>query len=123
VLLKNDGLLPLDRAKLKRIAVIGPNADSDKVLLGNYAGKPSHYFRHIHPAAPQPKLALCGFTRGHLLQNQTLPITLEIPAERFRYLDTAEKRYVVAAGNDELLVGGASDDIRLQAPFTIVAAK
>jgi len=42
VLLKNDGLLPLDRAKIKRIAVIGANADSVPLLLGNYNGEPSH---------------------------------------------------------------------------------
>jgi beta-glucosidase len=43
VLLKNDGLLPLDRTKLKRIAVVGPNADSvTNLLLGNYNGAPSH---------------------------------------------------------------------------------
>ena len=41
VLLKNDGLLPLDRAKIKRIAVIGTNADSVPMLLGNYNGQPS----------------------------------------------------------------------------------
>ena len=41
VLLKNDGTLPLDRAKLKRIAVIGPNANSETVLLGNYNGRPT----------------------------------------------------------------------------------
>jgi beta-glucosidase len=38
VLLKNDGLLPLDRAKLRRIAVVGPNAHSRRMLLGNYNG-------------------------------------------------------------------------------------
>ncbi|MBC7327267.1 glycoside hydrolase family 3 C-terminal domain-containing protein [bacterium] len=39
VLLKNDGnLLPLDRNKIKRIAVIGPAADS--VRLGGYSGEP-----------------------------------------------------------------------------------
>lgn len=41
VLLKNDGLLPLDPRKLKRIAVIGPNAASETVLLGNYNGRPT----------------------------------------------------------------------------------
>ena len=41
VLLKNDSLLPLDRAKIKRIAVIGANANSVTVLLGNYNGTPA----------------------------------------------------------------------------------
>jgi len=38
VLLKNDGVLPLDRKKIRRIAVIGADADSVPVLLGNYNG-------------------------------------------------------------------------------------
>ena len=39
VLLQNrDGFLPLDRAKIKRIAVLGPLAD--RVVLNNYNGKP-----------------------------------------------------------------------------------
>ncbi len=38
VLLKNDGLLPLDKSALKTIAVIGPNADSRAALEGNYFG-------------------------------------------------------------------------------------
>ena len=42
VLLKNDGILPLDRAKYKRIAVIGPNGDSKSMLDGNYHGTASH---------------------------------------------------------------------------------
>ncbi len=41
VLLKNNGVLPLNRAKLKRIAVIGTNAVSVAMLLGNYNGTPS----------------------------------------------------------------------------------
>nr|WP_231969110.1 glycoside hydrolase family 3 C-terminal domain-containing protein [Thermoanaerobacterium sp. RBIITD] len=43
VLLKNENnLLPLQK-NLKKIAVIGPNADSLDVLLGNYNGTPSKY--------------------------------------------------------------------------------
>ena len=42
VLLKNEGhLLPLAK-DLKRVAVIGPNADDELVLRGNYYGTPSH---------------------------------------------------------------------------------
>lgn len=42
VLLKNEGpVLPLSKS-LRRIAVIGPNADDVEVLLGNYNGNPSH---------------------------------------------------------------------------------
>ncbi|HEX5048008.1 MAG TPA: glycoside hydrolase family 3 C-terminal domain-containing protein, partial [Gammaproteobacteria bacterium] len=41
VLLKNDGVLPLARDKLKTIAVIGPTADEIMSLLGNYYGTPA----------------------------------------------------------------------------------
>lgn len=44
VLLKNENnLLPLDRNKLKSIAVIGPNADSRVALIGNYFGTASRH--------------------------------------------------------------------------------
>ncbi len=43
VLLKNDGLLPLDKKKIKSIGVIGPNADSRASLIGNYHGTSSGY--------------------------------------------------------------------------------
>lgn len=41
-LLKNNGILPLDKNKIKQLAVVGPNAENIKVLLGNYHGKASH---------------------------------------------------------------------------------
>ncbi|WP_188353514.1 glycoside hydrolase family 3 C-terminal domain-containing protein [Leuconostoc pseudomesenteroides] len=44
VLLKNNGLLPLNKDKLKSLAVLGPNADSLRVLLGNYFGTPSKHY-------------------------------------------------------------------------------
>ena len=44
VLLKNNGILPLDRSKYKTIAVIGPNSDRYSTLIGNYNGNPSKYY-------------------------------------------------------------------------------
>ncbi len=42
VLLKNEGVLPLNPAKIRRLAVVGPNADAVTALVGNYNGTPSH---------------------------------------------------------------------------------
>jgi len=41
VLLKNNGILPLDKSK--NVLVVGPNADNLNMLLGNYNGTPSDY--------------------------------------------------------------------------------
>lgn len=43
VLLKNNGILPLDKQKIKTIGVIGPNANSRAALIGNYHGTSSEY--------------------------------------------------------------------------------
>lgn len=43
VLLKNENILPLDKETSKRIAVVGPNAQSLTALEGNYNGYASEY--------------------------------------------------------------------------------
>ena len=43
VLLKNNGILPLQKDKIKTVGIIGPNADSRAALVGNYHGTASHY--------------------------------------------------------------------------------
>ena len=43
VLLKNDGLLPLNPETVGTIGVIGPNANSRVALIGNYHGTASRY--------------------------------------------------------------------------------
>lgn len=43
VLLKNDGILPLQKDAIKTIGVIGPNANSRAALIGNYHGTSSRY--------------------------------------------------------------------------------
>jgi beta-glucosidase len=80
------------------------------------------YFRHVNSHRPQPRLALCGFVRIHLQANQGGRITMDIPAEQFRSWDPAKKQYSVEPGDYELLVGAASDDIRLRLPLKIAAA-
>jgi beta-glucosidase len=81
------------------------------------------YFRGKTPNLSRAKLSLCGFTRVHLAKGETMKVTLEIPLERLRHWSTAEKKYVVAPGDYELLVGSASDDIKARLPLTVTALK
>ena len=78
------------------------------------------YFRRVHSVQPQPRLALCGFVRIHLQASQGAKFTMNIPVERFRSWDPEKKQYAVEPGDYELLVGAASDDIRLQLPLNVV---
>ncbi len=62
VLLKNTGILPLDRSRLQTIAVIGPNAASVKALEGNYHGVANEYHTvldGIRQAFPEGKVLFC----------------------------------------------------------------
>jgi beta-glucosidase len=77
------------------------------------------YFRHVSSAAPQPRLALCGFARVRLNPGESRKVTIEVPAERLRYWDTQKKQYVVEPGGYEVLIGAASDDIRIKLPLMI----
>lgn len=52
VLLQNNGLLPLDPKQLKRMAVIGPNADDDMQQLGDWSLGSS---QHPRQAGKQPR--------------------------------------------------------------------
>lgn len=47
VLLKNNGILPLDESKIRTIAVIGPNSNSRIALEGNYCGTADRYITFL----------------------------------------------------------------------------
>ncbi|MGN0687175.1 MAG: glycoside hydrolase family 3 C-terminal domain-containing protein [Oscillospiraceae bacterium] len=47
VLLKNNGILPLDYNRIGTIAVVGPNADSRDALVGNYNGTADRYITFL----------------------------------------------------------------------------
>ena len=80
VLLKNNGVLPLRRS-VRRVAVVGPLADSERVLLGNYHGTPSRAttaLRGIHQQFPAAKVT---FVPGTDFLNQ-YPVPTDVLAAR-----------------------------------------
>ena len=68
VLLKNlKGNLPIGKDKIKKLVVLGPNADDSKVLLSNYQGMPSRTVtilqgiqEHVKDSAVQIQYAAAG---------------------------------------------------------------
>lgn len=72
VLLKNDGILPLDATAGRTIGVIGPNANSREALVGNYHGTSSRYITVLEGI--QDRIGNHGrvlYSEGsHLFQNR-----------------------------------------------------
>ncbi len=72
VLLKNEGnLLPLSKS-IKKIAILGPNADNEKSIIGNYYGTASHLVTPIQgikaklgPGVEVVYKAGSGYTTGN----------------------------------------------------------
>ncbi|MCL2867383.1 MAG: glycoside hydrolase family 3 C-terminal domain-containing protein, partial [Clostridia bacterium] len=112
VLLKNDGLLPLDLSAIKTIGVIGPNADSVQVLEGNYCGTSSRYvtfLRGIQDACEGKARVL--YAQGcHLHKDSTSGLSL--PDDRLSEalaVCAASDVVIVCVGLDASLEGEEGD--------------
>ncbi len=113
VLLKNDGILPLDPARVKTIAVVGPNANSIPALEGNYHGTSSRYVTFLE--------GLRAYAKAHgirVMYSEGCPLFkdrmqhLGVPDDRKAELELmAEYADVVIAcvGLDETLEGEEGD--------------
>jgi beta-glucosidase len=114
-----DGKLDSEKIPVNGIAKVSFKTENTGSLDGDEVLQV--YFRHVRSNVPQPKLALCAFTRVHLKRGESKMVSIEVPATRLRYWDTEKKQYMVEPGDYEILIGAASDDIRLKLPMTITA--
>ena len=78
------------------------------------------YFRHVHSNVPQAKLALCGFTRVQLKRGESNTSRLNLP-KRPSLLGHGQQAIRRGSGRLRILIGAASDDLRLKLPLTISA--
>ncbi len=113
VLLKNDGILPLDESKIKTIAVIGPNSDSQGALYANYYGLSSRYVTFLEGIRTycREKGIRVLFSRGSAMARDRVE-GLAQPNDRIaEAIMCAEEADVVIAcvGLDETLEGEEGD--------------
>ncbi|GAB4515239.1 MAG: glycoside hydrolase family 3 N-terminal domain-containing protein [Anaerolineae bacterium] len=87
---------------------------------GSYAGDEVVQLYVADPIASvtRPVKALKGFQRVHLEPGQQSRLTFHVPIAHFAFYDR-QMRYVVEPGEVRVMVGSASDDIRLDGTLTI----
>jgi len=113
VLLKNDGILPLDKSKLRTLGVIGPNADSRIALTGNYHGTSSRYvtvLEGLQNACGEDIRVL--YAAGCAMANHKTEPLAQDDDRVTEAVTVAEHSdtVVLVLGLDELLEGEAPDD-------------
>jgi beta-glucosidase len=116
VLLKNDGVLPLDRAKIRRIAVLGFNATYTNVLTGSYEGEPSH------PVTFAAGLATLLGTNVDFVSMVACPLALRVEDDNLPAYEAARRKAVeVAQSVDAIIyVGGICAELErefMNVPF------
>jgi len=84
--------------------------DSDEVVQA--------YVAFPNSRVERPHKALKGFKREHIPAGSTKTITIAVPAQELSYWDVQEHAFVLEPGPIEIMVGAASDDIRLRRVIT-----
>jgi beta-glucosidase len=127
VMLRNNGLLPLDKSKLKSIGVIGPNANSELMLKGNYFGTASKYttiLQGIHDAVDGEGIRVFYSEGCHLYKDSITGGTNDRLAEAITVAEHSDV-VVMCLGLDSMLEGeqgdagnsdGAGDKLSLNLP-------
>lgn len=109
VLLKNNGILPLDPTRVKHIAVLGANADVS--LNGNYSGIPSHSV-HILDAI---KTAAGTQVQVDYAQGCDLAGTPKKGSKDYVSPEDYQKAVAMAAAADVIIYAGGLNATRLEA--------
>ena len=110
VLLKNDGILPLNRDNIETIAVIGPNADSRAALEGNYNGTADRYITFLEGIQDAFDGRVIYAQGSQLYKDRSSGLTL--PDDRIAEAETAAEQadvVVLCVGLDATIEGEEGD--------------
>lgn len=115
VMLKNDGLLPVNMSSLKTIGVIGPNANSRSALIGNYHGTASRYItvlEGIQDAAEKNGVKVMYSEGSHLSRDNAEFLSMPEKGDRIaeaKAVADYSDLVILVTGLDETLEGEEGD--------------
>ncbi len=77
------------------------------------------YVHQVNSDVVQPIKSLRGFERVNLEAGETRHIELTLPVSRLSYYDIVTRKFIVAPGMFDLMIGSSSDDIRLRGQLQV----
>ena len=80
------------------------------------------YVHQVSSTVKRPRQQLAGFERIALRPGEKKTVTFSLPVERLSFWDTTKKAFVVEAEAFDVMVGSASDDIRLKGQFRVTSS-
>ena len=113
------GDLSTDRAILKtgETAYITVNVKNTGSMDGDEVVQ--LYVSYPDSKVERPAKALKGFRRIHIPSGRSVAVTIPLKVEDIAYWNTARHSFVLEKGNIRLMVGAASDDIRLNGTIEV----
>jgi beta-glucosidase len=96
------------------ITNIGDRAGSDVAQL---------YTHQAHSVTYQPIQSLRAFQRVSLAPGEARHVSFTLPASQLAYYSTVRKGFFVEPGAFDLMIGSASDDIRLRARLSVTGKR
>lgn len=109
VLLRNNGILPLDEKKIKTLAVIGPNSMSRVALEGNYCGIADKYVTFLEGIQNRFEGRVIFAEGCHLYKDK---ISGMIPGDRYAEAEAAAEisdAVILCVGLDSTVEGEEGD--------------
>ena len=80
------------------------------------------YVHQVSSTVKRPREQLAGFERITLGPGEKKTVTFSLPVERLSFWDTNKQAFVVEPEAFDVMVGSASDDIRLKGQFRVASS-
>jgi beta-glucosidase len=77
------------------------------------------YVKDLKSSVKRPEKELKGFEKVFLKPGESKTVTMQLPADAFKYYDEGKKQWVLEPGQFEVLVGSSSRDIRQTGSLTL----
>jgi beta-glucosidase len=113
--------LKLSASKVGLVADVEVSFDLQNSGARKGAEVPQLYIHQVKSGVVQPMKRLRGFQRVSLEAGETKQVSFKLPVSQLSYYDVVTKKFVVAPGMFDVMIGSSSVDIRLRTQLQVAS--